>query len=220
MNMEFNDKLTFTEKPSKEGYSWYEGLKYARTAYTFDLIATRLMEKDIVRVKMPSEIRNQFVEELLEMRSIKFQSQPWVKLSNILAHYVAQDDSFANKEAGIWRAPCSNLEYSYFSNRMDRYIADENYLKETSLEYATFIQEDFAPNFEELGESNIKMIIETTIEAAGLSSIEEAVWRAHKLDGWSTRAIAERFSMSKTSSARFLKNASEKVEAAYWRASN
>lgn len=220
MHMEFNGRMIFNKNEGEStsgSLSWYEALERAATAYTFDLVATRLMEKVIVRIKVPSEIRNQFVEDLLEMRSVKFQSHPWEKLSNILAHYVAQDDSFANSDVGIWRAPCGKLEYSYFSNRMDRYIAEENYLKETSLEYADFIEKDYSPNFESIDESMVEMIIEEAVRDASLTPIAYSIWKANKIEGKSVRDLAKEFTMSKTRIGVILKDASEAVEASYWK---
>lgn len=214
------------EESLNNGY--YTALDESTLSSTFDYFAGNLVTRVLQRIKVPIEIRQLFIEELLEMRFERFDKPATEYLLHSLNQYYLQDEVYRVEGSGKGRPNCTSLEYSFFSARKERRIWQEDLFKESpfesyeiqsSIDIMTGKSKPPEGDSASEGFDNIddKFLVNSLIERAGLNVLEEAAWRANKLLGLFVRDISEMYGVPKSTIGDTLKSASNKVEAQYWK---
>lgn len=114
--------------------SYYEKLVEAETANEFRMVLIRLINRVVMKVKVPLEVRELFCEEVLEMYYERFGNVALPdSLANILSTYYMQDDTRGDLEGTNKFARCSKMEYSFASDKKEKRIRTEDLYKESPI---------------------------------------------------------------------------------------
>lgn len=189
---------------------FYKAITEAKTAASCALHLKRLTEAVVRRAKFPLDVRVIFIEDVYALYA-----ELWGEVPDNLAHALSslymQEDTSGGLSGANKYAPCSNLEYSFFSSRTERRIATEDYFHESAFGDAI---ENSATYADYLAEENYKVWLEQILAKSNLRIDEDYVFRRSVLEGISLREMEGYKGMSKSTLGRRLKDAKIKVQKA------
>jgi hypothetical protein len=199
--------LSLNKHSDKLEYDFYNDIVEATSSYSFAAAIKRLINKRLLKVRLPLEVREKFCLDIYELHSEKFgegSSNPM--LTQLLSSYYMQDDVRSGL-SGV-SAECGNFEYSFWSDRMNRRIVSEDYFKETSMERLAIPEDPY-----DLREHDGIMDIMMYIELSDLTAEELDILRLNAIEGYSVRDIAKLEGYPKKSSVgNILKSAKDKIK--------
>lgn len=190
---------------------YYRAITEAETKAQSALHLKRLVESVLRKRKFPLEIRSQFVEDAYELFYQLWGVDVPERLSNALSSFYLQDDnSGAIGGAGKY-ADCSSFEYSFFSYKKERRIAQEDYFKESEL---SPMLENSKKYGDYMKEGDYEVWLEGVIAHCNFREEEEYVFRKSVLEGVTLREMEGYQGMSKSTLGRRLQMARKKFRKA------
>lgn len=190
---------------------YYRAITKAETKAQSALHLKRLVESVLRKRKFPLEIRSQFVEDAYELFYQLWGVDVPERLSNALSSFYLQDDnSGAIGGAGKY-ADCSSFEYSFFSYKKERRIAQEDYFKESEL---SPMLENSKKYGDYMKEGDYEVWLEGVIAHCNFREEEEYVFRKSVLEGVTLREMEGYQGMSKSTLGRRLQMARKKFRKA------
>lgn len=190
---------------------YYRAITEAETKAQSALHLKRLVESVLRKRKFPLEIRSQFVEDAYELFYQLWGVDVPERLSNALSSFYLQDDnSGAIGGAGKY-ADCSSFEYSFFSYKKERRIAQEDYFKESEL---SPMLENSKKYGDYMREGDYEVWLEGVIAHCNFREEEEYVFRKSVLEGVTLREMEGYQGMSKSTLGRRLQMARKKFRKA------
>lgn len=190
---------------------YYRAITEAETKAQSALHLKRLVESVLRKRKFPLEIRSQFVEDAYELFYQLWGVDVPERLSNALSSFYLQDDnSGAIGGAGKY-ADCSSFEYSFFSYKKERRIAQEDYFKESEL---SPMLENSKKYGDYMKEGDYEVWLEGVIAHCNFREEEEYVFRKSVLEGVTLREMEGYQGMSKSTLGRRLQMARKKFKKA------
>lgn len=190
---------------------YYRAITEAETKAQSALHLKRFVESVLRKRKFPLEIRSQFVEDAYELFYQLWGVDVPERLSNALSSFYLQDDnSGAIGGAGKY-ADCSSFEYSFFSYKKERRIAQEDYFKESEL---SPMLENSKKYGDYMKEGDYEVWLEGVIAHCNFREEEEYVFRKSVLEGVTLREMEGYQGMSKSTLGRRLQMARKKFRKA------
>lgn len=190
---------------------YYRAITEAETKAQSALHLKRFVESVLRKRKFPLEIRSQFVEDAYELFYQLWGVDVPERLSNALSSFYLQDDnSGAIGGAGKY-ADCSKFEYSFFSYKKERRIAQEDYFKESEL---SPMLENSKKYGDFMKEGDYEVWLEGVIAHCNFREEEEYVFRKSVLEGVTLREMEGYQGMSKSTLGRRLQMARKKFKKA------
>lgn len=190
---------------------YYRAITEAETKAQSALHLKRLVESVLRKRKFPLDIRSQFVEDAYELFYQLWGVDVPERLSNALSSfYLQEDNSGAIGGAGKY-AECSSFEYSFFSYKKERRIAQEDYFKESEL---SPMLENSKKYGDYMKEGDYEVWLEGVIAHCNFREEEEYVFRKSVLEGVTLREMEGYQGMSKSTLGRRLQMARKKFRKA------
>lgn len=190
---------------------YYRAITEAETKAQSALHIKRFVESVLRRVKLPLEVRGQFIEDVYNLFYELWGTDVPERLANTLSTLYLLDDVTGAVAGEGKYAPCSSFEYSFFSYKKERRIAQEDLFKESefgdmlenSKKYGTYMKE---------GDFNIWL--EGVIAHSNFREDEDFIFRKSVLEGISLRELDGIRGLSKSTWGRRLALAREKFKKA------
>lgn len=117
----------------------YGRIVKAKTPSQFSISVRQLIRKHLYKVVLPIEVRQEFVEGIIELYKEKFGESAQLEnmLSDSLSEYYMQEDVRVisdRRYTGSQRPVCAKLEYPFDSVKMAKTRRDNPYRKESPVE--------------------------------------------------------------------------------------
>lgn len=197
--------------------SYYERLVEADKSNDFRKILIRLMNRVIMKVKVPIEVREEFCMDVLTMYYERFGAVDVPdSLANILSTYYLQDDTRGDFGGENKFARCSKFEYSFASDKKEKRIRTEDLYKECPIKLDVLegngYTRDSIVTDDEVANAELRADLIKAIDKAGLTPEERMVIELNLIQDYTMREIEVMDGMpSRSTLSRYLKSARRKI---------